>query len=90
MDSLPEPVPYPKLTAPAMIAVLLAGLTTATCGLQLLVFVSLPNAIGWAPAVLVLLFVVAQAFWIAKYLPDEEAKPETAAAPAPAADTPKT
>jgi len=39
---------------------------------------------------LMLLFVVAQAFWIAKYLPDEEAKPETAAAPAPAADTPKT
>ena len=39
---------------------------------------------------LMLLFVVAQAFWIAKYLPDEEAKPETAAAPAPAADNPKT
>ncbi len=34
-----------------------------------------------------LAFVVAQAFWIAKYLPDEEAKPETA--PAPAADTTK-
>lgn len=55
MDTLPEPVPYPQLTAPAMIAVLLAGLTTATCGLQLLVFVALPNAIGWAPAVLVAL-----------------------------------
>jgi intracellular septation protein len=36
---------------------------------------------------LMLLFVIAQAFWIAKYLPDEAAKPE--AAPAPVADPPK-
>jgi intracellular septation protein len=37
---------------------------------------------------LMLAFVVAQAFWIAKYLPEEEAKPEAAAAPA--VDTTKT
>jgi intracellular septation protein len=36
---------------------------------------------------LMLAFVVAQAFWIAKYLPEEEAKPEAAA---PAVDTTKT
>jgi len=35
---------------------------------------------------LMLAFVVAQAFWIAKYLPEEEAKPESAA---PAVDTTK-
>ena len=37
---------------------------------------------------LMLLFVIAQAFWMAKYLTDEEAKPE--AAVAPAVETPKT
>jgi intracellular septation protein len=36
---------------------------------------------------LMLAFVIAQAFWIAKYLPEEEAKPEAAA---PAVDTTKT
>ena len=38
-----------------MLALLLAGLSVATCGLQLLVFVQLPNAIAWGPPALLLL-----------------------------------
>ena len=33
-------------------------------------------------------FVVAQAFWMAKYLPDEDAKPEPVPAPAPESPKP--
>lgn len=54
-DPFPEPVPYPHWATAAWLTAVLAGVSVFFCGLQLLVFMQLPNAIAWGPAALALL-----------------------------------